>query len=112
MTFNHTPGPWTHEGADQLDDLKPEQCHRISSTLPGKWSALALVVTRFDDDVLDSKEGIANARLIAAAPELLSALQRLRWDFDLILSRKPCRDVAECRAEVDAAITKATGETP
>lgn len=32
-----------------------------------------------------------------------SALERLETNFRLILSGKPCRDVAECLAEVEAA---------
>lgn len=43
-------------------------------------------------------------RLRAEREGLKSALGRLRWNFQLVLSGKPCRDVQECLAEVDAAL--------
>jgi hypothetical protein len=42
-----------------------------------EWDELATVVTRMLGDDEDDLEGMANARLIASAPELLEALKAL-----------------------------------
>jgi hypothetical protein len=44
--------------------------------MPNGWSKLAKVVIRLDLDADNSVEGLANARLIASAPDLLKSLQR------------------------------------
>lgn len=55
MSAKHTPGPWTqHEG-----EVRAKNYGLISRSYYGKPDG----------------EGVANARLIAAAPELLQALQ-------------------------------------
>jgi len=99
----HTPGPWTIGVADSgeasIDALAG----------PIRWYGLAEVIVRYDGRDLDST-GEANARLIAAAPDLLAAL-------------KVC--AAVCAGEVmnkngligaleqaRAAIQKATGAQP
>ena len=72
----HTPGPWTAEcvvGNDPHDICGPDR--------PGEGSPnlLASVAYDFDDPLphLALEEANANARLIAAAPDLLAALTRL-----------------------------------
>ena len=81
----NTPGPWftsmPNEGGGTL--IKP---------IPGQ------VIARCDE----LPEMVANAHLIAAAPELLEALLRCKFD-SLNMSLD---DVAFCRA----AIAKARGE--
>jgi hypothetical protein len=74
MSARHTPGPWRNCG--QYDKLRDE----VGAT--GK--AIAVVWTRRAADGLQRRgetdadaEGEANARLIAAAPDLLEALQGL-----------------------------------
>lgn len=62
----HTPGPWAL-GFDSTTSLG--QCHLISSRVGG-WHDVAHVAE-------------ANARLIAAAPELLAALKRLLSHYDV-----------------------------
>ena len=79
----HTPGPW-HVG-DQIDG-----CDQINAH---EWIGLASVVTRMDDADNDCEDGIANARLIAAAPDMYEALKEavLQQGHGLVNLRQ-CRD--------------------
>lgn len=83
--FKGTPGPWTGKdvGIAKQDDVGLQ---------------LGFIMT-FDKKRRD--ECAANARLIAAAPELLEALQDLQ--------ARACIYVNTSKAK--AAIAKATGET-
>lgn len=97
----HTPGPWSVEQDFQgfynvVCDSKGFDRYVIGCE--GLYRT-------------DGADG-ANARLISAAPELLSSHGRLLANFRLLLERKPVRDVEETIAEAEAAIAKATGEAP
>lgn len=89
MTTKHTPGPWR---------FKP---HSVDSN----YMLIFCSPDQGEGDNLRGYCGEANARLIAAAPDLLEALQRLVMDGDV-------RDSAGKGAinEALAAIAKATGE--
>jgi len=91
--FKGTPGPWrVSEKRGDLIDIRHE------NNEPGAMSLnLAQVVVRQSW----LKEAEANAQLIAAAPELLEALQDLQ--------ARACIYVNTSKAE--AAIAKVTGET-
>jgi len=109
MKTKHTPGPWEH-----VPKLSGRENHRgffVRAEKPakdGKW-ALAEVQPGDEDGII----GAANARLIAAAPELLASAQAMlsrykdahdsgdwgSWDLE---------DDAEYVA-LRAAIAKATG---
>jgi len=65
----HSPGPWKVSREDS-DDPK----HRAAINSPG-WFAFAEVVVQMEDDPNPSPAGMANARLIAAAPRMLAILQ-------------------------------------
>jgi len=99
--MTHTPGPWYTEG---------KQVRGLASGL------IATVGGDFYDDGRTDADGwtftppldtAANARLIAAAPELLAALARMRDEFN---------SYADCPSKCDAirmafqAIEKAGGE--
>lgn len=91
--FKGTPGPWSLnvEVCDQtvaLDIVGNGVC--VSSAIP--WSS---------DTECDIDKAIANANLIAAAPELLEALQIVCFFEDISSAQ---REMAE------AAIKKALGE--
>jgi hypothetical protein len=90
MTTKHTPGPWVVlQNPMGNDCITAEDC-RICD-MPG-W----------DDDYAD--EEAANTRLIAAAPELLAALNALLDDVGRANSMLGA-------VQARAAIAKATGET-
>jgi hypothetical protein len=90
----HTPGPWTYDSGI----IPPDG--------PGRYST----VSTYDGDTDIAEvndliaQGSANAKLIAAAPDLLEALKRCKFD-SLNMSLD---DLAFCRA----AIQKAEGSKP
>ena len=70
----HTPGPWAvreHWSDDGAFEVYPT---RGGAPSYGQWSALAEVPEYGKED---SPEAEANAHLIAAAPDLLEALQEI-----------------------------------
>ena len=72
MNAKHTPGPWTYGMQTGFNDL------HIISAKQGK-----LRIAELDPfDRLMTEEIAANARLIAAAPELLEALARILYAHD------------------------------
>jgi hypothetical protein len=107
MTTEHTPGPWTF---DTSGEGKP--CSIITSVHDEHGP---------DDDVCEvyggntdcEKTREANARLIAAAPEMLSALYGLVGCLDngsVIIDGFDRRATEEDYRIARAAIAKATGE--
>lgn len=100
MATQHTPGPWQVAGARHSGDLKIGQNTRLHMVGPDNDAVAAVF---FD---MRTGRGFSDARLIAAAPELLEVAQR-------ILDRgyvSACID--EERADhqaLVAAIAKATG---
>lgn len=102
----HTEGPWRlHASADV------EPFHIGISAK--NHELMAQVVVQMDGDELQSPELVANARLIAAAPELLQALQEAYEDLKYLHKARDAdyaRPDTEVIATVAAAIAKATGE--
>lgn len=91
----YTPGPWTHIGQGDITGVETngtnhgpvDVCCVYLRTVPGRTEA--------------------NARLIAAAPDLLEALQRsLSW-----LSSYRGGGAMGCYDQARAAIAKALGES-
>lgn len=64
MSLNRTPGPWKALGARVISDYRPTERYNIADCDNHK--------PYVTDDI-----GEANARLIAAAPELLAALKNI-----------------------------------
>lgn len=94
---NHTPGPWSHCGGSYAG--------RITAKYNRLVGAIATVhgVSRGGRGKLSNPEANANARLIAAAPEMLDAL---KW------VRDNCTGLpAVARAIAEKAITKAEGRS-
>lgn len=99
--FKGTKGPW---------EVYPEEVDkpyiRIRGTQLGQRFKVSSVITPVYEGVLEreAKETRANAHLIAAAPDLLEALQDLLHAYDN-KGERPAWNSAR------AAITKALGET-
>jgi len=69
--MTHTQGPWVV--SNNYDG---------KASISGKdWGGFATVVTKLDGDENEYGEGLANARLIAAAPRMYAALERLVYDY-------------------------------
>lgn len=64
--MSHTPGPW------RLRKCKNECYAKVDAD---KWTGFARIVIRMRSFSFDNMEGLANANLIAAAPDLLSAVE-------------------------------------
>ena len=99
----HTKGPWKavptsiDDPAFTLDIVAPQSPPHLESV--GSCPTVATLWFRSD-----SEEAAANARLIAAAPELLAALQQSVASFDKDMSELV---IAKLRAvEVIAAATR------
>lgn len=103
--FKGTPGPW---------EIKPEEVDRpyirIRGTQWGGRFKVANVLSPDYDGVhhREADETRANARLIAAAPELLEALREVIGSLGVMVADPDnCPEIIKARA----AINKATGET-
>jgi hypothetical protein len=99
----HTPGPW---------ELKMPKGNRPSARISGDgWEDFAKVFTRTtfegESKLHDCEEGEANARLIAAAPELLETLKDMVGQYSL------CNETLGEKRTLEnarAAIAKAEGK--
>jgi len=106
---NYTPGPW---------EIKPEEAHRdyirVRGTMLGGTYKIANVCSMKLEGNGKSinemaKEAQANARLIAAAPELLDVLRMTSLDLHASDDHGECR-CSQCnfRREALRVIIKAT----
>lgn len=106
MDTKHTPGPWKYSSWEQFGDTRFYVSQKEGAPYTPNYSDVASLIS---ETVSGERVAIqeANARLIAAAPELLAALHDclafLENDCPLDL---PC--APEIRA-ARAAIAKATG---
>lgn len=93
----HTPAPWKVVGVPVTD--KNGKRHPDS---------MRKVVTSSGGSVMcNGSNKFANAHLIAAAPELLEALNRARYE---LVTEKFYPETAPVIQVIDAAIAKARGE--
>jgi hypothetical protein len=95
MNTEHTPGPWTLEISDVPQTNKP-----FCGICGADGAGIVYATLRAPGEL------IANARLIAAAPDLLAALvELLNSALDLGLG-----DLSRAATKAANAIAKATGE--
>lgn len=89
MAQKHTPGPWEVE----FSIIAAPDCKKC--------------IVQFGFDIRNHKnpEVLANARLIAAAPALLEALERARYGLSNYMTQ---RDKAILITDIESAIAKAT----
>ena len=104
MTQSHTPGPWHIEqftsGYSKYEGRTIS--HRLES---GNMLRIARAY-----NVMGPNETDANARLIAAAPDMLAALQKLSDVFDMDEHDQDRAHAESCAIDTArAAIAKATG---
>lgn len=100
MTDKHTPGPWTIEGHPQGTGFRVADANKRSV------AAFPSTSRRPDD------ERIANARLIAAAPELLAALKEAHRLLPSLIHTSTDIDAVELGDAIErarAAIARAEG---
>ena len=99
----HTPGPWSFVDHSWCDKSVYARLHETDER--------RIALFHLDEDASEDEEAveIANARLIAAAPELLDALQSLLFDAEQFAKVIPPYQNAESIALARAAIVKATG---
>lgn len=104
----HTPGPWAIDpDPTKSNELNGICVTRASDVGKGSWLPIAEVRgERFPPLYDDNSQAQANARLIAAAPELLKTLQRA----ERCISGYTASSQKECGLEaIRAVIAKATG---
>ena len=108
--MKHTPGPWAQSGSSVMSPGHAWICE-MSEPHHGHQR-------RVDIGSLDWNEAMANCRLIAAAPELLAALEKIdaigaNVPFEVTGSAATLREkLFACREIARAAIAKTEGEQP
>lgn len=100
---NWTPGPWVTK---RDGDFVTMSGHDLA------WTDFAEVVVRIHGEPTDDPEGIANAHLIAAAPELYEALKDVLRSARKDFMTGPEGDIEfrEAYSEAFATLRKARGE--
>jgi hypothetical protein len=101
MTLKHTPGPWKLRLGTgvQYDYIIETKGGALIAAYP-HYSGATKKVTK------------ANARLIAAAPELLAIVEAMAFELNMHLSAGNTSPFSsDTTLKVRAAIAKATGET-
>lgn len=108
MADKHTPGPWIFAEAVEGRYTKTDM-RRIRSASEGFEHGAVCEVYGINDGT----EACANARLIAAVPELLEALRITRGKIASLSpagTLDPFEPYREWLAMLDRTIAKATGE--
>ena len=95
----HTPGPWSYRKVPRKQEweINTWRCPNLGHE---SWTGMSVVFGCDDYPKMGKIVGEANARLIAAAPDLLLALRCIAGYLD----------IENARQEARAAIAKATGE--
>jgi hypothetical protein len=120
MTTQHTPGPWrvdntvNHHPVVEGDNGETWESKMIwIKDINGKvlGEAISMTTTQFNPDINKVE---ANARLIAAAPELLESLKTFMayYETDFFhLGANDGRTLSEWVTKANKVISKATNQT-
>lgn len=100
----HTPGPWEVQPVAE-DGKERGQAFIVGANLGGLVGVALPWPTEYDTG--DFSRVLANARLIAAAPDLLEALKKLLRDEAVLDDDDP--QLGASRVQARAAIAKAEG---
>lgn len=104
MKFKYTPGPWI------VIDERTTSGHPIKAIRRGDGKSVYNIAI-LGDRMPSAAQWQPNAQLIAAAPELLGALETLRFALTDDVSNNDGRvDFAACYEILNKAIAKARGE--
>jgi len=104
---SHTPGPWTLNGEIRRIGGTEHYCADICGTNDGGFWRGSVAYIQTADHLkrgMRIDEGKANARLIAAAPDMLEALRQM-----VVNSEGDGKEYRDCHKKALAAIAKATG---
>lgn len=102
----HTPGPWTiGKVSHKKQRVDIDSLHADPTVGHQTWRGLARAYGCNDMPAEGTAAMLANARLIAAAPELLEAIETLVEHFEYYIGDNECRPIENARA----AIAKASG---
>ena len=104
MSAAHTPGPWTVNSHPNHQMA----CIHGPYTVAGGFSA-NIATLKYDDDSEDEERAAANAHLIAAAPELLTALKAMIAPMEGMDADKFIPETAARLKAARLAIAKAEG---
>lgn len=110
MSAKHTKGPWKVGSRELFSDGSREGFFKIEGFVGDSNEQEYRVANVVDAN--DSPQNEANARLIAAAPELLALVERLTEEIRELAKRTPTDDTTLLLVQTaDAAIAKARGES-
>ncbi len=110
--MSHTPGPWAYgvtetEGDPNCDDGRGFRCYAISAPA---GSVVRGLIAQTPSRYAEFESGDeANARLIAAAPDMMTALIEAHAAITYMMSNDDCGGASNALEQVVAAIAKAEG---
>jgi hypothetical protein len=109
VSDGHTPGPWRAVNRGTGWEIH----HFSDATLPGCWCGTADCHGKLPEGMRTDFDREADARLAAAAPELLAALQDvMSWIRNWSPSFTEDDEWSQAEVAANAAIAKATTLTP
>jgi len=103
QTAQHTPGPWN---VDMWEYPQDDRRELVIQTATNRLAVLDWDQGQDNPYTIADNEARANARLIAAAPELLAALERMA---DAWPAQTPDSPHFDAHIQARAAIAKAKG---
>lgn len=110
QTSKHTPGPWRVEESTTLIWGRCDPDDKTTYGMGIPVAEVRLGSTRWNGPTIGWNEAEANARLIAAAPEMLEALAKMVCEYDAWSGFNDDGFEDETISEARAALAKARGE--